>query len=215
MSRKWWTFDGFAKEKVEDLKKRFLATCDHEGGHTLMAGDLAPEALRPVRVDEPKLGKVFEGVTGVHIPSVKVTEYLIPIALAGCMAEAKRETERLYGREALFPQRDLELSLNMLWGHLGNVHPDKPNELLYVPFPFTLEDGSSVAGRGYATAADLLEIPPEMLLDDTPLSSGLVWAASYLNLSENWTRTCRMADALAKYPGRTFAPAECLDIIRR
>ena len=213
MRRKWWSFEGFVEEKKEDLRKRFLATCDHEGGHLLLGADMAPDAVKDVRVDKPKQGKVFEGVTGVDLSKVP-SDVLPLVALAGCMAEAKAGIERLYGMRATF-SHDWDMTLNLLWHHLGHVHPSKPDELFYVPFSFGLEDGTLTSGSGYVTAADLLPLPNDLLEDDDLLAAALARTARHLDQDCNWPRGRAMANELANNPGRTFSRDEAIRIVKR
>lgn len=103
MKRNWWTFQGFVDEREEELlRKRFLDTCNHEGGHLLLGADLATDAVKDVRVDQPKQGETFEGVTGVDLR--RVAPDVVPlVALAGCMTEAKRGAEQLFRVGATTP----------------------------------------------------------------------------------------------------------------
>lgn len=211
MRRNWWTFRGFVDEREEDLRKRFLDTCNHEGGHLLLASDLATDAVREVRVDRPRQGETFEGVTGVDL--ARVAPDLIPlVALAGCMAEAKRGAEQVFGMGAAFSYH-WDTALNFLWLTLGKVSPRSPDQLFYQPFDLVLDDGQQVHGNGYVTAIDLLHIPNDVLKDDDLLERAMTRTARHLDRGGNWRRCCAMADALAGNPGKVFGRDEALGIM--
>jgi hypothetical protein len=211
MRRGWWTFRGFVDEREEELRRRFLDTCNHEGGHLLLAADLAIDAVREVRVDQPRQGETFEGVTGVDLR--RVAPEVVPlVALAGCMAEAKRGAEQLFRMGATFSPH-WDTAVNFLWLTLAKVSPRRPDQLFYQPFTLVLEDGQQVPGCGYFTAIDLLHIPEDVLRDDELLERAMTRTAQHLDRPENWRRCCAMADALAGNPGRVISRDEALGIM--
>lgn len=190
------------------LQLEFEAICWHEAGHFGAGVEHARDALKNIAVYTHKQLSMFEGRTGVDLRAVREGR-VAPIALAGCMAEARADALTKRGFRFM-PQQWLR-SLKYLRAIANAVDPNALDRLLPISFDFETDEDDCL-GLANITAADIYYIPDGELTNPDHMRAAFRVIARMLDDDKNWACITRLAKHLMTHPDQELTPDQALRI---
>lgn len=186
----------FQMGELAKLEREFKSTCWHKAGHSSVEID----ALEYVFVKKSTKLNIVDG--GAEIPGDRIPKGRVAsVALAGCMAEAKRDAELKFGN-ASFELNNWDFILFQVAQVGQQIDAREPYALFPIHFYFDTPKGRQLAS-GAVTARDLLNIPPDED-EERNIWQSLEWVAKHLDQQRTWNWIGALGQELQDHPGHVY-----------